>query len=212
MAFDGLKAEEGGEESTAYSNEDRQGRYSDPIEVEKNRSLQVKQGKRPDWTDKESELYPASMYLTGVGYGPDRQSAEDNARSEIAKIFYSDIHSRTSTFQEYLKTTSESKGKVTERFDIEEITRVSTQKVLSGVRIAQVFKQTKPDNVFYALAVLNRKQSAMILKYKIQELDIEIRRLIHNAEKEEDKLSKIKILKAAIQQYILREAYDAELR
>jgi len=101
MAFDGLKAEEGGEKSTAYSNEDKQSRYPDPIEVEKNRSLQVKQGKKPDWTDKESELYPASMYLTGVGYGPDRQSAEDNARSEIAKIFYSDIHSRTSTFQEY---------------------------------------------------------------------------------------------------------------
>ncbi len=213
IAFDGLKAEEkGGEEGAAYSNEDKQRRHSDLIEVEKNKSLHVKQGKRPGWINKESEIYPSSMYLTGVGYGTDRQSAEDNARSEIAKIFYSDIHSRTSTFQEYLKTTSESKEKVTQRFDIEEITRVSTHKLLSGVRIARVFKQTKPDNVFYALAVLNRKQSAMIVKYKIQELDIEIRRLIHNAEKEEDKLSKIKILKEAIQQYVLREAYDAEFR
>jgi len=214
MAFDGLKAEEfgDGEESTAYSNESRQAGRSNLIEAKENKTLQVKQGKKPDWTDKESELYPASMYLTGVGYGPDRQSAEDKARSEIAKIFYSNIHSRTSIFQEYLKTTSKSKEKVTELFDIEEITKVSTQKVLSGVRIAQVFQQTKPDNVFYALAVLDRKQSAMILKYKIQELDIEIRRLIHNAEKEEDKLSKIKILKEAIQQYILREAYDAEFR
>ena len=212
IAFDGLKAEEGGEEDTAYSSEDKQRRHSGLIEVEKNKSLHVKQGKRPVWINKESELYPSSMYLTGVGYGTDRQSAEDNARSEIARIFYSDIHSRTSTFQKYLKTTSKSKEKVTERFDIEEITKVSTQKVLSGVRIARVFKQTKPDNVFYALAVLDRKQSVMILKYKIQELDIEIRRLIHNAEKEEDKLSKIKILKEAIQQYILREAYDAEFR
>ena len=211
IAFDALKTEEG-EKSTAYANESKQIKPLDLIEVEKNKSLQVKQGKRPDWIDKESELYPSSMYLTGVGYGPDRQSAEDNARSEIAKIFYSNIHSRTSTFQEYLQTTSESKEKVTERFDIEEITRVSTQKVLSGIRIAQVFQQTKPDNVFYALAVLDRNQSAMILNYKIQELDIEIRRLIQKAAKEEDKLSKIKILKEAIQQYILREAYDAEFR
>ncbi|MCJ7615561.1 MAG: LPP20 family lipoprotein [Desulfobacterales bacterium] len=174
--------------------------------------LHVKQGERPDWIDKESELYPSSMYLTGVGYGPDRQSAEDKARSEIAKIFYSNIHSRTSSFQKYLQTTSENKENVTERFDIEEITKVSTQKVLSGVRIAQVFQQTKPDNIFYALAVLDRNQSAIILKNKLQELDIEIRRLINNAEKEEDKLSKIKILKEAIQQYMLREAFDAEFR
>jgi len=212
IAFDGLKAEEKEEDSIAYSNEGKQARRLDLIEAKENKTLQVKQGKKPDWIDKESELYPSSMYLTGVGYGSDRQSAEDNARSEIARIFYSDIHSRTSTFQEYLKTTSESKEKVTERFDIEEITKVSTQKVLSGVRIAQVFQQTKPDNTFYALAVLDRNQSAMILKYKIQELDIEIRRLLNNAEKEDDKLSKIKILKEAIQQYILREAYDAEFR
>ncbi|MBU4258078.1 MAG: LPP20 family lipoprotein [Proteobacteria bacterium] len=216
IAFDELKAEEGGggggEEGAAYSNESKQIRRSGLIEVEKNKSSHIKQGKRPDWIDKESEFYPSSMYLTGVGYGSNRQSAEDKARSEIAKIFYSNIHSRTSTFQEYLQTTSESKEKVTERFDIEEITKVSTQKLLSGVRIAQVFQQTKPDNVFYALAVLDRNKSAMILKYKIQELDTEIRRLINNAEKEEDKLSKIKILKEAIRQYILREAYDAELR
>ncbi|MBC2694467.1 MAG: hypothetical protein HF982_04155 [Desulfobacteraceae bacterium] len=212
IAFDELKAEEAGEKNTSYFNEDKQRRYSDLVEVEKNKSLHVKQGKRPGWINKESELYPFSMYLTGVGYGSDRQSAENNARSEIAKIFYSNIYSSISTFQKYLQTTSESKEKVTERFDVEKINRVSTQKVLSGVRIAQVFNQTKPDNVFYALAVLERKQSAMILKYKIQELDIEIRRLIHNAEKEEDKLLKIKILKEAIQQYILREAYDAEFR
>ena len=212
IAFDELKAEEGGEKSTAYSNEGKQKRHSRLIEAEKNKRLQVTQGKEPDWIYKESELYPSSMYLTGVGYDSDRQSAEDKARSEIAKIFYSDIHSRTSTFQEYLQTTSESKEKVTERFDIEQITKVSTQKVLFGVRIAQVFQQTKPDNGFYALAVLDRNQSAMILKHKIQELDTEIRRLINNAEKEDDKLSKIKILKEAIQQYILREAYDAEFR
>ena len=212
MAFDELKAEEGGGKSTAYSNEGKQKRYSGLIEVEKNKRLQVNQGKEPDWINKESEIYPYSMYLTGVGYGSDRQSAEDNARSEIAKIFFSDIHSRTSTFQEYLKTTSESKEKVIERFDIEEITKVSTQKVISGVRIAQVFQQIKPDNGFYALAVLDRNQSAIILKYKIQELDTEIRRLINNTEKEENKLSKIKKLREAIKQYILRGAYDAEFR
>jgi len=212
MAFDELKAEEGVEESAAYSNEIKQKRRSDLIKVEKNKALHVKQGKRPDWIDKQSELYPSSIYLTGVGYGSDRQSAEDKARSEIAKIFYSNIHSRTSSFQKYLQTTSENKENVTERFDIEEITKVSTRKVLSGVRIVQVFQQTKPDNIFYALAVLDRNQSATILKYQLQELDIEIRRLINNAEKEEDKLTKIKILKEAIQQYMLREAYDAEFR
>ena len=151
-------------------------------------------GKRPDWISRESHQYPSSDYLTGVGYGSDRQSAEDKARSEIAKIFYSDIESRTRTYQEYLQTTSKSNIEATEKVDIEDITKVSTQKILSGVRIAQFYQQTEPDEVFYALAVLDRDQSTMILKDKIHELDAEIERLVENADEEDDKLSKIKIL------------------
>ena len=64
----------------------------------------IRKGKRPAWIDGPSMHYPSQTYLRGVGYGPDRQTAEDQARSELAKIFYSQIESRNSTYQSYLQT------------------------------------------------------------------------------------------------------------
>jgi hypothetical protein len=211
-AFDELRREEGQEK--AFPKEDRGGaiRPSDQSDKEQRDTVEVKRGKRPDWVDGESIQYPPSQYLTGVGYAPDRKSAEDKARAEIAKIFYSKIDSRTRSYQDYLQTTSKGKARTEETVSIDEITKVSTQKVLSGVRISNVYQDTGQESLFYALAVLDRDQSAMILRDKIQELDQGIEGLQIRAEGEEDMLAKIKFLKQSIQNYVLREAYDAELR
>ncbi len=143
---------------------------------------------------------------------PDRKSAEDKATAEIAKIFFSKIDPRTSSYQEYIQTTSKGKSRVEETFTIDEITKVSTQKVLSGVRISHVYQDTGPESVFYVLAVPDRDQSATILSDKIQQLDQDIKGLLVRAKEEEDTLGKIKSLKQSIQKHVLREAYDAMLQ
>lgn len=204
-AFDDLSAEE--------TRESKRESTTKPSSHDKNnKDFQSTKGKKPDWVDGESIRYPSTSYLSGVGYGPGRQSAEDKARAEIAKIFYSDINSRSQTYQEYLQTISGKKSETAEKLSIEEITEVSTKKVLSGVRIVQVHETTTPKPIYYALAVLDRNQSAEVLRYKIKETDQDIKNLLSNAKHEEDKLSKIKGLKTCIRKYILREAYDAELR
>ncbi|UCH00834.1 MAG: hypothetical protein JSU78_02420, partial [Deltaproteobacteria bacterium] len=73
-------------------------------------------------------------------------------------------------------------------------------------------QETGTEPIFYALAVLDRDQSAKILRDKIQQLDQGIKGLLNRAEGEEDMLAKVKYLKQSIQKHILREAYDAELR
>ncbi len=202
-AFDELRAEEGkGDVIRPSAQSDKQQR-----EV-----VQVTKGKRPDWVDGDSIQYPSSQYLTGVGYGPDRKSSEDKARAEIAKIFFSQIDSRTRSYQEYLQTTSKGKSRIEEASSIEEITKVSTQKVLSGVRISHVYQEAGPEPLFYSLAVLDRDQSTKVLRDKIQQLDQDIKELLIRAEGEEDMLAKVKYLKQSMQKHILREAYDAELR
>jgi hypothetical protein len=202
-AFDELRAEEGkGDVIRPSAQSDKQGREA----------VQVTKGKRPDWVDGDSIQYPSSQYLTGVGYGPDRKSSEDKARAEIAKIFFSKIDSRTRSYQEYLQTTSKGKSRIEETSSIEEITKVSTQKVLSGVRISHVYQEAGPEPLFYSLAVLDRDQSTKILRDKIQQLDQDIKELLIRAEGEEDTLAKVKYLKQSMQKHILREAYDAELR
>ncbi|MEE8300671.1 MAG: LPP20 family lipoprotein, partial [Desulfatiglandales bacterium] len=163
-AFDDLRAEETGEKAPPRERK----KPSVQSDRKKREAVRVTKGKRPDWIDGESIQYPSSRYLTGVGYDPDRKSSEDKARAEIAKIFFSKIDSRTRSYQDYLQITSKGKSKTRETFSIEEITKVSTQKVLSGVRISSVYQDTGSEPIFYALAVLDRDQSAKILRDKIQ--------------------------------------------
>lgn len=210
QAFDALAVEEARHDASPREST-REDRRRSP-EPEPRRPVQITKGERPDWVNGESARYPSSRYLIGVGYASERQSAEDNARSEIAKIFSSRIDSQTRIYQEYLQTTSKGKSTQAGSFDIEQITSVSTEKVLSGVRISQVYEETEPDPIFYALAVLDRDQSAAMLRRKIQELDQAIDGLLTNAARQEDVLIRIKYLNQSLQKYLLRETYDAELR
>jgi len=211
-AFDDLKSEETGVKT--FPKEERTATRKAPVPSvkEKEKAAHIVRGKRPDWVDGDSIQYPSSQYLTGVGYDLERKSAEDKARAEIAKIFVSSIDSRTKSYQDYLQITSKGKSKTEETYSIQDITKVSTKKVLSGVRIAQVYQETGQQPLLYALAVLDRDQSSKILRYKIQELDQDIQELLSRAQGEEDVLAKVKYLKQSVQKHVMREAYDAELR
>jgi len=211
-AFDELRREESQKKAFPTEGKGDTIRPSAQSDKERGDTAQIKKGKRPDWVDGDSIQYPSSKYLTGVGYGPDRKSAEDTARAEIAKIFFSKIDSRTRSYQDYLQTTSRGKSSIKETFTIEEITRVSTQKVLSGVRISHIYQETGPESIFYSIAVLDRDQSAKILRDKVRELDQGIKGLLIRAQGEEDTLARIKSLKQSIRKHVMREAYDAELR
>jgi hypothetical protein len=211
-AFEDLRAEETGEKPAPRERvEERSGPSASAV-AEQGETVRVQEGKRPEWIDGESIRYPSSQYLTGVGFDADRKSAEDKARAEISKIFLSKIDSKTRSYEEYLQTTSEGKAKTEQAITVEEITKVSTQKVLSGVRIASVYKEAGQQPLFYALAVLDRGQSARILTDKINALDREIGDLVTKSEAQGDVLVTIKYLTQAIEKHILREAYDAELR
>lgn len=210
-AFDELQKEETGEKGISEDDSSAVRPLGGPQE-EEGYAVQVTKGARPDWVDGESIQYPSSGYLTGVGYDADRKSAEDKARAEIAKIFVSKVDSRTRTYQDYLQTTSSSRSGSEETFSIQEITDVSTKKVLSGVRIAQIYQQSSPEQLYYALAVLDRNQSATILSDRIRKLDGEMEMLLDMASGEADVFKKIKYLRQSIGKHAMREAYDTELR
>jgi hypothetical protein len=211
-AFDDVKAEEGEKPSSSHSTRGAIPKNTNSSSEQGNASPNVQKGKRPEWVDKPSAEFPIAQYLTGVGYAPTRKTAEDNARAEIAKIFSSTIDSRTRTYQGYIQIEAQGKSNTEETLSIEEITAVSTQRVLTGVRIAHVYQEEGTSPIFYALAVLDRDQSARILEDKIHELDQDIQGLLDRARQSRDNLERIKYLKQAIQKFILREAHDSEFR
>jgi len=212
-SFDDLSAHETGQPRPPSSEEKTNERVSPQPEVKpKLSAVRTRKGKRPDWVDGESSEYPPSFYMTGVGYAPDRQTAENKARAEISKIFYSEIDASNRAYEEYLQTTYKGKAKTRESISIEDITKVSTQKVLSGVSIAQVYQQSRPEKLFYALAILDRAQSKRILRQKIDQLDKDINKLLSDSRLEKDKLIQIKYLNTCIEKHIIRQAYNAEFR
>jgi len=178
----------------------------------KTKEVIIRKGERPAWIDGTGRHYPSQKYLRGVGYDANRQTAEDKARSELAKIFYSQIESRNRTYQSYLQTDTGGKLKTTQKIDIQDITRVSTRKVLSGVRIAEIYKQTRPQETFFALAVLERMRSERILRTKILDLDAGIQELLDDAQNQTDALRRIKYLSMGLEKLILRDTYNTELR
>lgn len=172
----------------------------------------VEMGDRPDWVDGTSHQFPYTSYLTGVGYGAERQAAEDKARAEIAKIFYSEIHASNRTYQEILESTADGKSTSDGNINFAEIINVSTHKILSGIRVVQVYRDPGSQPEFFALAVLDRDQSRVMLMNKIQELDGNIKQLLSALQRRQDTLSRVKMLQAGIRKHALRQAYNTELR
>jgi len=187
-ALDELQKEETGEKGVSEG--ERSSVLPPPEKAlqEKGGAVQATKGTRPDWVDGESVQYPESRYLTGVGYDADRKVSEDKARAEIAKIFVSEINSRTRSYQDCLQISSSGKADLEETFSIQEITDVSTKKVFSGVRIAYLYQDSGPGNLCYALAVLDRQQSSTILIDRILRLDGEIDMLLDRGRGEGDLL------------------------
>ncbi|MBW2032159.1 MAG: LPP20 family lipoprotein [Deltaproteobacteria bacterium] len=169
--------------------------------------------RRPDWVGGVSSEYPGSHYIIGVGSGADRQTSEDNARAEIAKVFKSCIQQRSYDFDHYLRIASGGKNECIRELDIRQVTTISTEKVLSGISVVDNYIDNSSDPpTHYALAVLNRGQTQNSLHEKIARADREIMNLIASAQDSTDTLNTIQQLKQAITTLVLREAYNEELR
>lgn len=168
-------------------------------------------GKKPDWTDGSSIFYPAEQYLTGVGMGESRNLAEDQAYAAISKIFTAKISSHTEDWERYMGVESKGQNRSSTEINIEQITKISTEKVIENVTISEVWFDPA-SKTYYALATMNRKQAASALMDKISALDSKVSQLISDTTGSGDKLKKIRGLGGTIRTLLLREALNTDLR
>lgn len=150
-----------------------------------------------DW----ERMYPDRSYLTGTGGGDDPETAEDRARAEIAKIFSSKIDWSHQIYD------SSATG-----VDVSEILNVSSNMVMSGIRIAENWYDINYAPPYMALAVLDRQQSAEILSAQITQMDRRIRGFLDIAGKQTALLPRIRYLHAVLSDWALRQVYDQQLR
>ncbi len=179
----------------------------------------------PDWVNSESSRYPREKYLTGVGYGDDRKSAEDEAYAAISKIFQANIRSKTQEWEEYLQSSSSGEGskardEASHKIFIDQLTQVSTSKVLENVSIAEVWLDSRSHRI-YALAVMDRARSATVIRGRMEVLDRQARALFQSAtksdlsdvpEETDSRLQTARDLHSAFKALLLREGLNADLK
>jgi hypothetical protein len=165
----------------------------------------------PDWVNGPGKKYPETAYLTGVGYADTRQAAEDRAYAAISKIFTAEISSKTMEWEKYLQSDAGGRTEDSRQINIEQATEISTQKVLENVKIAETWLD-KTKAIYYVLAVMDRQHAAAGLRDRITSLDLRVEELLKESKQGDKKLQTVRALYLAVENLLLREVYNTELR
>ncbi len=166
---------------------------------------------KPTWVDGRTSEYPPVQYLTGVGRAENRRSAEDQAYAAVARIFKAEVAAQARDQESYVVVENDDIANTKRRLTIDSVTQVSTDKVLENVRIIDNWYDSD-HKLHFALAVMNRSQAEASLMDKVLGLDQAITAEITEARQATNKLVKVRALRKAGRNMILREAYNTDLR
>lgn len=166
---------------------------------------------KPDWIDGVSDAYPSGQYLVGVGQAESRAAAEDRAYAAVARIFKAEVSAQAKDWESYLVIEQRGHSSEERRLTLDNLTRVSTDKVLENVRIVDRWVDVHR-GLHYALAGMHRSQSEASFMERMTELDRSIGDDVEAAHRPSDKLAKVRALRRAARNLVLRETYNADLR
>lgn len=172
--------------------------------------VRTSRGDGPDWVRTgRSRDYPREEYLVGLGRGRSAQAAEDNARAEIAKVFEARVEQTTRETETYHEgSTSKGSRGWSRAIDVSQATATETEKVLSGVEIAERFEG--PDG-HAALAVLSRHDASDRLWRRAKEMERRAVALIAKAREASDALEAARSYYQAARLLGLVETLNADL-
>jgi hypothetical protein len=166
---------------------------------------------KPGWVDGVGSDYPPALYLIGVGQSDNRNSAVDQAYAAVARIFKAEVTAQAKDWESYLLIENRGSTNAERRLTLDTVTRVSTDKVIENVRIADVWYDPNK-GLYHALAVMSRSQAEASLMDRMAALDRAVESDVDESRRTTDKLAKIRDLRRAARNLVLREAYNADLR
>jgi phosphatidate phosphatase APP1 len=112
----------------------------------------------PAWVDGRDSRYSRDKFVIGVGKGPNRNSADLDARAEIARVFESKIKAVATDFQAAAsKVNSAGKGVSVEVQELARFTEVTSKKTLSGTELRE---RATDGGTHYTLAPCRRRRAA----------------------------------------------------
>ena len=166
---------------------------------------------KPDWIDAVSAAYPSGQYLVGVGQAESRAVAEDRAYAAVARIFKAEVSAQAKDWESYLVIEQRGQSSAERRLTLDNLTRVSTDKVLENVEIVDRWVDVSK-GLHYALAGMHRHQAETSFMERIVELDRSIGDAVQEFQRASDKLARVRALRRAARSLVLRETYNTDLR
>ncbi|MBI4400395.1 MAG: LPP20 family lipoprotein, partial [Nitrospirae bacterium] len=92
-------------------------------------------GPVPSWIEGASREYPSDQYLIGVGQADTQAVAAERAYAAVAKIFKAEVNARSRDWESFLLFENRGQANTERRLTLDQLTRVSTDKVLENVKI-----------------------------------------------------------------------------
>jgi hypothetical protein len=166
---------------------------------------------KPAWIDGVSPDYPSSQYLTGVGQGDNRAAADDRAYAALARIFKAEVSAQSKDWESYLVVEQRGTSHDERRLTLDHLTRVSTDKVLENATIVDRWYDATR-HLHYALGGMHRTQAETAFLERMSDLDQVVQSDVEEARRTSDKLAKVRALRRAARNLVLRETYNADLR
>jgi hypothetical protein len=166
---------------------------------------------KPDWIDGVSATYPSGRYLVGVGQAVSRSAADDRAYAAVARVFKAEVNAQAKDWESYLVIEQRGQSSAERRLTLDNLTRVSTDKVLENVQILDRWVDVQ-NGLHYALAGMLRSQAETSFMERVAELDRSIKTDVEESQRSLDKLGKVRALRRAAKNLVLRETYNADLR
>lgn len=165
----------------------------------------------PSWIEGASREYPPDQYLIGVGQADSQSAAAERAYAAVAKIFKAEVSAQSRDWESFLLQEKRGVTNTERRLTLDQITRVSTDKVLENVRILDGWFDQR-NGRHYAMAGMNRSQAATALLERIAELDGMVETDLKESRQSSDTLARLRSIRRAMKNLVLREAYNADLR
>ncbi len=166
---------------------------------------------QPAWVEGNSGDYPADQYLLGVGQADSRPVAEERAYGAVSRIFTAKVEAESKDWESFLLSEARGQASTERRLTLDQLTRVSTDKVLENVRVLDAWSNPITGQ-HHVLAGMHRIQAGTALAERMAELDRAVESDLAESRKTANKLLAIRSLRRAVRNLVLREAYNADLR
>jgi LPP20 lipoprotein len=162
----------------------------------------------PDWISGDSAQYKSAQYLIGRGQAPTQEEAKDRARADVAKIFQVAVVVSSDDVQ---RSKSDPTGVAQYEAQASRHISTRTDQIIRGIQIAELWQDPATKN-YYALAILQRLQTAASLRQQISQLDEVTGNHIEQSRKNSDLFLKIAAASLAVETGQERESLQKSLQ